>query len=150
MAGDMTDWIDWTSYEWALDQVASFLQASYAMYLIGAVVCVFGVLDACFIFYGHRWHRAVQRLARLILALPLYLMWLIMLGAFAYVWHLSTIEPKISYIVVLIGIVLALTGVATFAVRPLFDRLYSSSPRLAIGGAAVLIVVAAAVGLVFL
>ena len=39
--------------------------------------------------------------------------------------------------------------VATFAVRPLFDRLYFFSPRLAIGGAAVLIV-AAAVGLVCL
>lgn len=72
-----------------------------------------------------------------------------MLGAFAYVWHVATIEPEISYIVVLIGIVLALAGIATFAVRPLFDWLYSFSPRLAIGAAAVLIVAAAA-GVVFL
>jgi hypothetical protein len=149
MAGDIINWIDWTSYEWALDQIASFLQASYSTFLIVGAGCVFGVLEVCFIFYGHRWRRAVQRLARLILVLPLYLLWLIMLGAFAYVWHTSTIEPKISYIVVLIGVVLALTGVATFAVRPLFDWFYSFSPRLAIGAAAVFIV-AAAVGLVFL
>jgi hypothetical protein len=81
--------------------------------------------------------------------MPFYSIWLIMLVAFAYVWHVSTIEPEISYIVVLMGIVLALAGVATFAVRPLFNWLYSFSPRLAIDAAAVLIV-AAAVGLVFL